>query len=105
MSEWNYERHDDARWVAENGGDDLAPYLAAALDEIERMRALQEDPDAIERAVQAMMRADRDFTGRDTEWDETVRYADWDDEEIAGFERDARVALRAALNSEDGEQA
>lgn len=60
------------------------------------MRALQEDPDAIERAAQGMMQACQDSLGEDI---------DWDADQIAWFERDARAALRAALSPKEGEQA
>lgn len=63
----------------------------AALDEIERLRSLVNDPEVIARAAQAMIDASPDV-GYVTE----VEY-EW-------YLRDARVGLRAAINpSEVGE--
>lgn len=107
MSDWTHEKHFLARQasvevIAHPGGDvceRAADYLGDALDEIERLRSIAGDPDAIERAAKAVCDAPSNGNGVGY-WqyrtNETVR--DW-------YRDDARAALRAALSPEDGEKA
>ena len=96
MSEWTDARHQAARQVASEGATPWAAvYLGVALDEIERLRGLADDPSAVDIVAREICEAAR-LPGV---WDMS------DEFDRESFRRTARRILRAALNLEDGEQA
>lgn len=103
MSEWTDEKHHEARQAAgevavrRGGGacEDVADYLDDALDEIERLRGLADDPTAVDVLAREICEAAR-LPGV---WDMT------DEFDRESFREEARRILRAVLNPEVGEQA